>query len=144
MHHLSKTDFTALSLLFLSSILSIFFSQGDPHGHVIRNTDDSIFHNFFFLSRFQKNRCAKVSQVAEIWCLYCSWSSSVVLLLLAAVWITHSTGSLCPSVKGGKPGPGVMLQDKPAPRKAPLIILLFGNGALCLQNTGQSISYSKE
>lgn len=35
-----------------------------------------------------------------------------------------------------------MLQDKPAAREAPLIILLFGNGALCSQDTGQSISYS--
>lgn len=35
-----------------------------------------------------------------------------------------------------------MLQDKPATREPPLIILLFGNRALCSQNTGQSISYS--
>lgn len=35
-----------------------------------------------------------------------------------------------------------MLQDKPAVGEAPLIILLFGNGDLCSQNTGQSISYS--
>jgi len=48
--------------------------------------------------------------------------------------------SIC---KREKLGPGVMAQDKPAPRKAPLIILLFWNGALCLQNTGQSISYSE-
>lgn len=33
-----------------------------------------------------------------------------------------------------------MLQDKPAAREAPLIILLFGN--VCSQNTRQSISYS--
>lgn len=29
-------------------------------------------------------------------------------------------------------GAGVMVQDKPAPRKAPLIILLFGNGGSVL------------
>lgn len=44
-----------------------------------------------------------------------------------AVWITHSPGSPCPSVKG-ETWTSVMLQDKPAPEKAPSIILLFGNG----------------
>lgn len=62
------------------------------------------------------------------------------LWLLGAERITHSPSSPSPSVKergeGGGPGPSVMVQDKPEPRKAPLIILLFGNGALCLQNPG--------
>lgn len=36
-----------------------------------------------------------------------------------------------------------MVQDKPAPRKAPLIILLFGNGGSVLTGfRGQSISLS--